>query len=59
MSTTTKATAELERPLEVHELDVVSGGGIPVQQPAQVWGYRSTPGEGGPFYWEAIHHLFP
>jgi hypothetical protein len=34
MSMTTKANAELElRPLHVRELDIVSGGGIPVQQP--------------------------
>ena len=34
MSTNTKANAELElRPLEDHELKIVSGGGIPVNTP--------------------------
>ena len=34
MSTTTKANAELDvRPLEDHELEIVSGGSIPGVQP--------------------------
>jgi len=41
MSTNTKANAELElRPLEDHELKIVSGGGIPVDTPMGLgaWG---------------------
>ena len=49
MSTATKANAELEsRPLEAHELDIVSGSGIPVQQKAVFYGGWFTPTY-GPF----------
>ena len=48
MSTTMKANAELEpRPLEAHELDIVSGSGIPVQQYLLRYGLRP---EGGSAY---------
>jgi hypothetical protein len=49
MSMITKANAELElRPLEAHEMDIASGGGIPVQQNLVRYGGWFTPTY-GPF----------
>lgn len=49
MTSTTSANAELEnRPLEAHELDIVSGGGISAQQPT-IDGYLGARGDFGAY----------
>ena len=57
MSTNMQANAELElRSLDAHELDIVSGAGIPVQQEAVIWGWGSWGPYvgGGPFKADAL-----
>ncbi|PWT92048.1 MAG: hypothetical protein C5B56_02940 [Proteobacteria bacterium] len=54
MTLNTKTELEL-RPLEGHELDLVNGGGIPMQQPASHDYHLGVgPFLWGPFQWDVI-----